>query len=378
MLGDDPAQTVRYHRFLLGGTRTRLESYRQAIRQEVKPGDVVLDLGSGTGILALLASRAGARKVYAIEMGEVAEVARLLCSENGAEDRVVVIHDRSTHVELPEPADVLVFDIFETFGLQPGGFSAIIDARERLLKGDGILIPCSVDLIAAPAEVPILYQREIDFWNGRLLGVDLSPVRAFAVNNHYPVSLDPTAVLGAPAVLGHIRLSDLGDPHLKSSVSTRATRSGIVHGVCLWFRAELAPGVTVTNEPSATTTNYAQALFPLVQPIPLESGDTVSISVQTFDAAEWRWQIGVNGSPQAIQSTLWGFPLSKSRLLARASDRAPTLSRSGEAKLLLLSRMNGKHTIAQLEAEISQRFPESFRTRREISAFVREVVDRCT
>ena len=87
MLGDDPAQTVRYHRFLLGGTRTRLESYQQAIGQEVKPGDVVLDLGSGTGILAFLASRAGARKVYAIEMGEVAEVARLLCSENGTEDR---------------------------------------------------------------------------------------------------------------------------------------------------------------------------------------------------------------------------------------------------------------------------------------------------
>src|SRR5205823_13434902 len=111
-------------------------------------------------------------KVYAIEMGDVDEVECVHCCETGIEVRVVVIHDCSTHVELPEPADVLVFDFFETFGLQPGGFSAIIDARERLLKGDGILIPCSVDLIAAPAEVPILYQREIDFWNGRLLGVD--------------------------------------------------------------------------------------------------------------------------------------------------------------------------------------------------------------
>src|SRR5437762_2323299 len=88
--------------------RSMCSAVRDAIRAAVKPGDVVVDLGSGSGILAFFACEAGARKVYAIEQQHTADAAALLAKHLGLADRIEVIHERSMNVELPERGDVLV------------------------------------------------------------------------------------------------------------------------------------------------------------------------------------------------------------------------------------------------------------------------------
>jgi len=67
------------------GRRTR--TFDRALAETVRPGDVVADLGAGTGILSLLALKHGAARVYAVEEHPVAEVARLVARENGVEVR---------------------------------------------------------------------------------------------------------------------------------------------------------------------------------------------------------------------------------------------------------------------------------------------------
>ena len=54
----------------------RVDTYHRGIHRNVQPGDVVLDLGTGTGLLAFMASRAGAKKVYAVEHSDFIQVAR--------------------------------------------------------------------------------------------------------------------------------------------------------------------------------------------------------------------------------------------------------------------------------------------------------------
>src|SRR5262245_56271912 len=88
--------------------RERLASFERAIMSAVKPGDVVVDLGAGIGLLSLLACRAGARKVYAIEPDEVGELAQRLFVVNGVADRVELIRKPSWYVTLPEVADVVM------------------------------------------------------------------------------------------------------------------------------------------------------------------------------------------------------------------------------------------------------------------------------
>src|SRR2546426_7231890 len=91
--------------------RVRTNAYAEALRTSVNPDSVVLDIGTGSGILALLACKFGARRVYAIEPGEAIQLARELAAANGVAQRIEFIRNVSTRVTLPESADVIVPDL---------------------------------------------------------------------------------------------------------------------------------------------------------------------------------------------------------------------------------------------------------------------------
>src|SRR5512136_2014557 len=91
--------------------RVRMEAYAEALRRTVRPGSVVADLGTGTGIMSLIACKCGARRVYAIDPSDAVQLAAETARDNGFGDRVVVIQKRSTDVTLPERADVIVSDM---------------------------------------------------------------------------------------------------------------------------------------------------------------------------------------------------------------------------------------------------------------------------
>ena len=137
-----------FHRDLLADT-IRTNAYRSAIRSVVTRDSVVLDLGTGTGILAFFACEAGARRVFAIEEGD-AGVTSMLARHLGLSDRVEIIHARSTQVELPERAHVLVTETLGPFGLDEHILSSVMDARARLLMPGATIIPRHLALCLAP------------------------------------------------------------------------------------------------------------------------------------------------------------------------------------------------------------------------------------
>src|SRR5690348_2118390 len=110
----DVAELLRFHRFLLGETGARLERFDAAIARAVRPGALVLDVGSGVGILACLACRAGARRVYAVEPTPAVHVARLIARANGFEDRISFIDTALADAPLPARVDLVVSDLFGT------------------------------------------------------------------------------------------------------------------------------------------------------------------------------------------------------------------------------------------------------------------------
>jgi tRNA G37 N-methylase Trm5 len=125
---------VEWHVILLND-RARVAAYQRAIDATVKPGDVVLDVGAGTGVMGLLACRAGAARVYAIEGGGMVEIARKIARANGFADRIVCVHGNSTQVELPERVDVAIAD-------QTGrSESAVACSRSSTTRAGGFLSP---------------------------------------------------------------------------------------------------------------------------------------------------------------------------------------------------------------------------------------------
>ena len=121
--------------------RVRTEAFRRAIDSVVRPGDIVLDVGAGSGILSMFAARAGAARVYAVERTSAAVLARELAAANGVAEIVQVIHGDVTDVELPERVDVIVSEWLGGFGIDEGMLVPVIVARDRWLKPGGVMIP---------------------------------------------------------------------------------------------------------------------------------------------------------------------------------------------------------------------------------------------
>ena len=124
--------------------RVRTGAFRRAIDSVVRPGDIVLDVGAGSGILSVFAARAGAARVYAVEQTSIAVLAQDLAAANGVDDIVHVLHGDILDIELPEQVDVIVSEWLGGFGIDEGMLTPIIAARDRWLKPGGVMIPHSV------------------------------------------------------------------------------------------------------------------------------------------------------------------------------------------------------------------------------------------
>ena len=129
--------------------RVRTEAFRRAIDSVVRPGDIVLDVGAGSGILSVFAARAGAARVYAVERTSAAVLAQELAAANGVAEIVQVIHGDVMDVEPPERVDVIVSEWLGGFGIDEGMLVPVIVARDRWLKPGGVMIPRLVTAWAA-------------------------------------------------------------------------------------------------------------------------------------------------------------------------------------------------------------------------------------
>jgi protein arginine N-methyltransferase 1 len=388
MGNSDTAGLVDFHHFLLMD-KGRTEAYQKAITRAVQPGNTVLDIGAGTGVLSLFACQAGAAKVYAVETSGAVEFARHVCQGNGAEDRITFFHDAFQKVVLPDRVDVVVTDTGATFGLQGGMLGLVLDARQRCLRKGGTIIPSALELMMAPVESFEEYRR-LEIWTNDLYRIDFSSVRPFAVNNYYRVNLRPENLLCDPAALARVSFYEAESTFVSGERLFVAHRDGIVHGVGGWAVTELGHGISFCNSPLAPTIQWAHSFFPLEQPVPIQKDDSVRVRISTNDGVEWRWRVGIYRGPDASdepdrriaefdQSTFFGFPVSKSKLLQLSHDYVPKISRRGEAESFVLGLLRGgNRTTREIERELLRHFPDCYPSALATSAVVREIIERCS
>ncbi len=314
------ADVLDYHRSLIADT-ARCEAFYSAIQAVVKPGDVVVDIGAGAGLLSLFACHAGASRVYAIEQGAIGDVAERLFEVNGYSDRIQLMRGRSTNIDLPERVDVAVSETLWNFGLGEGIMIALADARARFLKPNGRLIPENLALRLAPVEDPEFDSR-FDVWTLETFGVDLSPVAQLARNNVYRTVLERDALLAAPETLCELTLGEA--PDLVHGVAEFVVkRRGVVHGLGGWFDARLCGGLAINNQPPNPAPSWKHAFFPLERPIAVHSGDLLRAEIQCVgDESAWRWAVRhvpvrfESRPTESHHSTLRGFPTALARACA--------------------------------------------------------------
>lgn len=244
--------------------RPRTDAFAEAIREVVQGGERVLDLGTGTGLLAMLAAKAGAGQVYALDQAEIAAAARETVARNQLDGVVEVVHGNATGFQLAEPVDLLVSEWLGHFAFSENMLDDVIVCRDENLKPGGAMLPSGVELWLAPTESDTLYHDDgPGFWRNALHGIDFSHLeeRELRQGLASKTMILPEDLM-APGQQIHaldLATATREDPFQSGEVEFEAERDGHIDGFAGWFVAQLSPSVRLDTGPGAPMTHWMQS-----------------------------------------------------------------------------------------------------------------------
>jgi type I protein arginine methyltransferase len=371
--------------------QARISAYTAALRDAVTPDSVVVDIGAGTGIFALLACRYGARHVYAIEPDDAITLARVVAAANGYSNRLTCIQNSSTKVVLTERADVIISDLSGMLPLFEQHIPAIIDARDRFLAPGGVLIAQQDHLRVAITEAPDAYLKLTQPWSENLFGLDMSAGRPLVANTWISLPAKQVKLLTRPSTLAVLDYRTIADSDIDGEVAWTMDQPGTGHGTAVWFDRIVADGIEISNEPGApdavnVSDIYGIAFFPWPNHIDLEPGDRVSFRMKADlvkDDYCWQWEttIHAGGRNQIIkahfhQSSLHGVPLSLESLKKREAECIPATNEGARIDAFILSKIDGHTSLGQIAHALAANFPWRFSGWQDALSHVGDVTTR--
>ncbi|KAI4379449.1 hypothetical protein MLD38_005745 [Melastoma candidum] len=301
-----------YHQKEMLSDRVRMDAYYNSVFKNKKhfQGKTVLDVGTGSGILAIWSAQAGARKVYAVEATKMSEHARALVKANNLQDVVEVIEASMEDVTLPEKVDVIISEWMGYFLLRESMFDSVICARDRWLKPNGVMYPSHARMWMAPIRSALVnqkmnqYEGAMDDWYSFLeetksyYGVDMSILtrsfdeeqKKYFLHTSLWSNLQPEEVIGTPAIVCEIdcltaTVQDIAE--VRSQFSCKIHTDARLCGFGGWFDVHFRGRVDnpaeeeieLTTEPSEeNSTHWGQQVFLVQPPRNVCRGDSLNFS----------------------------------------------------------------------------------------------------
>ncbi|KAM0944874.1 putative methyltransferase [Dioscorea sansibarensis] len=302
-----------YHQKEMLSDRVRMDAYYNAVFTNPNHfrNKVVLDVGTGSGILAIWCAQAGAKRVFAVEATKMSDHARDLVKANNVDDVVQVIEGSMEEVLLPEKVDVIISEWMGHFLLRESMFDSIICARDRWLKPNGVMYPSHARMWIGPIRSGLSEQKWNEFENamsdwhcfannmesqyGVNMNVLTKPYLEENEKYHLKTSLwnnvHPSQVIGTPAVIKEIdcltaTIDEICELHVKFSLRINVDRTRL-SGFAGWFDVHFRGStqnpakneVELTTAPSEDNpTHWGQQTFLLSPPLGVNEGDEVAVS----------------------------------------------------------------------------------------------------
>lgn len=268
-----------FHRSMLADS-FRNDAYARALRATVRPGDVVLDIGTGSGLLAMMAAQAGASRVVACEANPaLAATARKIVERNGFADRIEIVAAKSTALErsgaLEGGADLIVSEIFSHTLIDEGAIESLNHAMKVLARPGARIIPATASIEVALVD----YDGDAPAPVGRVAGFDLAPF-----DRHMPGSIT------VPTKSRHLHLrsparSLFAFDFTRGDAATEGRRTlalesggGRVTGIAQWIALQLTDDIRFENAPGLDRwSHWPIAVYPFDSPVETGAGDEVGI-----------------------------------------------------------------------------------------------------
>jgi len=369
-------QRIIGHREMLAD-KIRMQSYQKAIHETVQNGDIVCDIGTGSGILAFFALQAGAKKVYAIEQNEIIEEAKNLAQLNGLDKKIVFLKGRSDKIELPEKVDVITSELIGYFGLEENLNRFKIDARERFLRPGGNLVPQWLELYLVPVQFNDFWSDKIGLWNKDFYGLDFSPVKESAAEERYLVAdcANKVVSMAKPALISRLDFYKISSIPLSYYAEFTLNKNGHAHGLLGYFKAGLSRNVILSTSHQDRPTHWRQSFFPFSEPSQVKKDDKICCKVKSIPQGNnvfWQWEAVIlrNGKRKAEFSHS-NFKIDKEILIVGREGFIPVLTEEAKIYRKVINLCDGERTIEEISKTIFAEYPEKYRT---VKDAIREIV----
>lgn len=277
--------------------KVRVDTYYEALSHHIREGDVVIDLGTGSGILSFFAASQNPRRIHALDHSDVIEAAESLAEANGIRN-VSFERVNSKSFEIGEKADVIIHEQLGEALFDEKMVENLLDLRDRLLKPGGKILPGKFELFVEPVRLKEEYYVPF-VWEQNLHGVDFERMKdlgggleySYYVKNMQPAHFE--ALLCEPAPIFSIDLHEAETPDLPTSLEYRkpVVNPGPLHGFCVYFEAHFDDERHFGNAPWKRNTSW---LLPLlrVEKGEYESGQNLHFRLAArdlSDVAAWNW-----------------------------------------------------------------------------------------
>ena len=282
---------------------SRIEAYREGLRKHIKAGDVVFDLGTGTGILSLLGSLSRPKVIYAIEHSSFISIAQDTATRNRVEC-IKFVRSNSRDFVPPERGDVIIHEQMGQLIFGENMIENLLDLKARALKPGGKILPGRFRLFVEPVvlkeqyRVPFIWEipgLEFDFGHmkthPRLVDFQTSRYHLRDIMN-----FEVEAFLGQPRPVLEFDLNEIsGEADIPRTFEVRRelVREGQLDGLVVYFEASFDESVGLSTSPLERQTNWRNALFRMPART-VRSGDELRYTVSLPDLrdfATWKAEI---------------------------------------------------------------------------------------
>lgn len=267
-------RTVPGWHFKILGDKARNRVYNEALKRNMPPGADVLEIGTGSGILAMMAARAGAGHVYTVEINPVmARTARENIRSNGLENKITVICKNALAVEIgadiPRRCGLFVHELIPNGFLGEQIIALTRYAKSQLLHPSAVMLPHRLAARAALVEA-----RRLD-----IAGLGLPAMNWLAPAHETAGSMAAPDLLSRPR---DICILDLDQkqffPPEHQRFTFYATRDGKAAGVVQWIRFQFPEGGAYENMPGIRSC-WCPLFYPFPKPVRVSAGDQLDIIV---------------------------------------------------------------------------------------------------
>lgn len=281
---------IEYHRTLVADA-ARNKAFHDALKAVIVPGQTtVADIGAGTGLLGLMASKLGAREVYLYESEAVGSVAEAIVKANRARN-CTLFPCSSLEMDDPPRADVVVSETLGNYALEENIIETLADAARRHLKPGGVLIPSRIRQFVAPVVSPRLHD-ELTVWDhvgsGLDFGIDMTLARDMSLNNAYVRTLaagellEPSGQVFDTVELGAAKTKG----RRKGEAAFSCAEAVTVFGLAYWWEADLAAGNKLSTAPGAGFSHWEQLYFPQTEPLDIAAGESIRATIASRSSFE--------------------------------------------------------------------------------------------